>query len=102
VKVAFLQHHVNGPNLKVECYYFEPDPTEPSQTTIYWKEERWKEAQTTAVSLTNLKYDLEPYIEQMVDIILDEACNGPYYIAKFFQDIRKFREVSNRSYRFVA
>lgn len=102
VKVAFLQHHVKGPELKVECYYFEPDPTEPSQTTIYWKEERWKEAQTTAVSLITLKYDLEPYIERMVDIILDEVCNGPYYIARFFQDIQKLRKVSNRSYRFVA
>lgn len=102
VKVACLQHHVNGPELVVKCYYFEPDLTEPSQTTIYWKEESWKEAKTTAVSLTSLNYDLEPYIEQMVDIVLNEACNGPHYIAKFFQEIRKFRKVSNPSYRFVA
>jgi hypothetical protein len=101
VKIAFLQHYINGPELNMECYYFKPDLIDLSQITIYWKEERWKEAQTTAVSLTNLKHDLELYIKQIVNITLDKACNGPYYVTKFFQDIRKFRKVSN-CYRFVA
>ena len=102
-RTILLKHYPDGPELPVECYYFEPDPEDPDQITFYWKSKGdWKSILTPAVSLKSLKLNLEYYIEESVPIVLEKACKGPYETARLFYLAWKLADVSDARHISVA
>jgi hypothetical protein len=98
-KTVQLQHILGGPFVEISCYEFKPSsPPDPNETHIFWKEKwGWNESLTTCWSSKSLKHDLEHYVEQNVDIFVEEACKRSKYLAPIFKIALKLIHVSDSS-----
>jgi hypothetical protein len=92
-----LGHFPNGPTLDVECCQFRvTDKTSIAQTSVLRKNQSgWCWMPTTAYCLRNQQIDISPYLQECVGYSIDEACGRPFPISFFFEQARRYKDVSN-------
>jgi len=91
-----LHHYLNGPTLNVECCKFLV--TNRNQVHVLQQNSSgWHAQETTAYCLTNTKMNITSYVQDCVDLSLNEACRRRHPVAVFFWLARLCRQVSNLS-----